>query len=429
MKKLICLIVSLILMSSSVVFAADQYSYSIGTNYDSGIFDSDIDTSQDAIDAATDFGIAGYTSYYNIKPTYQYLRGDNPNTNDPRMESEILFFSGHGNYQCVSFNYKKKGGDYKTGIYYGKDYDSSSTGYKYAGIKSYDMSKVDLVTFAACKTADGSDNITKRAVSEGADTAVGWKKSVGATSHTKWLGRYTNELARGKTVQEAVDYANSFSYTDNNVKSVIIEGNKNLKIKLSDISFSKINVQNDNVGKDEVYLKNINKKEINKIKHKTYNVKQNLEFNVKKANYNSIIDYIKDEIDSEFDIDDYNIYLTNTNKNQAVIDFIYKIGGFETNNSYTVLIKNSKVKKIFHNTIENEVKSEIKNNIMNIKTYNLNAKAVAQKIEDNDYTIEEQESKYYYDLQTNKAYMIILTTLKHKPTKTFVKSEYFYEIK
>ncbi|SHK60910.1 hypothetical protein [Paramaledivibacter caminithermalis] len=428
MKKLICLIVSLILMSSSVVFAADQYAYSIGTNYDSGIFDSDIDTSQDAIDAATDFGIAGYISYYNIKPIYQYLRGDNPNTNDPRMESEILFFSGHGNYQCVSFNYKKKG-DYKTGIYYGKDYDNSSTGYKYAGIKSYHMSKVDLATFAACKTADGSDNITKRVVSEGADTAVGWKKSVGATSHTKWLGRYTNELARGKIVQEAVDYANSFSYTDNNVKSVIIEGNKNLKIKLSDISFSKINVQNDSVGKDEVYLKNINKKEINKIKHKTYNVKQNLEFNVKKANCNSIIDYIKDEIDSEFDIDDYNIYLTNTNKNRAVIDFIYKIGGFETNNSYTVLIKNSKAKKIFHNTIENEVKSEIKNNIMNIKTNNLNAKAVEQKIEDNDYTIEEQESKYYYDLQTNKVYMIILTTLKHKPTKTFVKSEYFYEIK
>jgi hypothetical protein len=73
MKKFICFVVSLlILTNSSIVLGADtDYAYSFGTNYDSGWFDDDIDTSQAAIDAATDFGIAGYSSHYNIKPTVQ----------------------------------------------------------------------------------------------------------------------------------------------------------------------------------------------------------------------------------------------------------------------------------------------------------------------------------------------------------------------
>lgn len=36
-----------------------------------------------------------------------------------RMKSEVQFYSGHANNECIAFNYRNKGGDYKTGVYWG----------------------------------------------------------------------------------------------------------------------------------------------------------------------------------------------------------------------------------------------------------------------------------------------------------------------
>ncbi|SHH89460.1 hypothetical protein SAMN02745135_02584 [Caloranaerobacter azorensis DSM 13643] len=428
MKKIFCFFISLLIIFNSItVLGADnKYAYSFGTNYDGGWFDDDIDTSQAAKNAATDFGIAGYKSYYNIKPTVQYMRGNNPNTNAPRMESDVLFFDGHGNYQCIAFNYKQKGGDYKTGIYYGKNFDSPSSGYKYAGIKSYNFSKVKLVTFAGCNTAEGTDNITKRAVDEGAKTAVGWRKSVGTKSLTQWLARYTNELALGKSVKEAVDYANSFTYSDNNVKTVVIKGNENLRIKISKAN-SKSYLHDDNVGEEYPIDRN---KILNDRKFKEININTDLPFNSEKPDYVGITTFIKDKINPKFNITEYIIYLTKRNRKSSVIDIVYKIGDFETNSSYTVLVENGKVKKIIDNTIT--IKNDVQTNVNKKVKYSINnytSQKITEKSIGEEYRIENQESKYYYDINNNKRYHIILLTLRHLPTNTFVKEEYFYEIK
>lgn len=75
-----------------------------------------------------------------------------------------------------------------------------------------------------------TNNITSKSVSQGAKTAVGWTVSIGASSHSQWLSRYNNYLAAGYTVSQAVNYANSFSYTDNGVKNAKIYGNSALRI-------------------------------------------------------------------------------------------------------------------------------------------------------------------------------------------------------
>ena len=163
-----------IFILKSNVFAATKYAYSIGTDY-STLFHSDIDTSQDAINAANIFGKLGYTSYYNVKPTVNYMKGNAPN-GSRRLGCEIVFLSGHGNSQLMSFNYKRKGGDYGTGIIQGRDWKSKDTGYTYAGVKDCNMSKTKLFVLAGCQTAKGSNNITRDVVKNGADSAVGWQK-------------------------------------------------------------------------------------------------------------------------------------------------------------------------------------------------------------------------------------------------------------
>lgn len=108
----------MLLLALNVVTAyasGGNYAYSIGTNYDGGLFDSDIDTSGDATYAATAFSLTGYSSYYNIQPTVSYMIGDNPLGN-ARLENNIIFLSGHGNKDHMSFNYKKKDGNHATGV-------------------------------------------------------------------------------------------------------------------------------------------------------------------------------------------------------------------------------------------------------------------------------------------------------------------------
>lgn len=425
MKKLVGLVVSLLVMANSMtVMGADSnYAYSFGTNYSKDWYDYNIDTSHVAKDASTDFGIAGYDSRYNIKPTVQYMRGDNPDTHMPRMESEILFFDGHGNSQCVAFNYKKKDGDYKTGIFYGEDYDSLTSGYKFAGIRSCNFSKVKLVTFAGCKTAEGTDNITIRAIDEGAETAVGWEKSVGTRSFTRWLSRYTNELALGKSVKEAVDYANGFTYTDNNVKTVVIKGNEDLVI-MNSKDKATFSINNDKLGEKKSIE---NRDEILNIEElKEIDINIDLSFDSEKADYSNIVTFISDKSSTQFNIDDYNIYLTERNNNSSIIDLIYKIGDFETNSSYTVFVENKKVVKIIDNTIKID-KQPITNNKTVCEQYSIQ-KNTENPISD-EYLIEEQESKYYYNINNNKHYNIVLLTLKHVATNTLVKVERFYEIK
>lgn len=147
-----------------------------------------------------------------------------------RMKSEVQFYSGHANNECIAFNYRNKGGDYKTGVYWGGADYNSKYGYKYAGIKSYYLDKVKLITFAGCNTASEYDNITKRAHDYGVLTTVGWTKSIGSGSHSLWLKRYNDYLNKGYTVISAMKHADSFSYADNDVKKHHYYGNGNLRL-------------------------------------------------------------------------------------------------------------------------------------------------------------------------------------------------------
>lgn len=425
MKKIIALALTAALTIPGATVLAST-AYSIGTEY------TDINTSNDAITAANNFKPIVTNSYYSTAPTYQYMRGNNPDTGRPRMESKVLFFSGHSNYDNIAFNYQGKGGDYATGVYWGANLNST-TGYKYAGISSYDMSYVDLVTYAGCLTAaNNGDNIASRSVDRGAETAVGWTEKVAAGSHSNWLSRYTARLGAGDTVQEAVNYANSYVYLDSSVKKSVIYGNKSLSLR---ILIAGLSTQTQSVASEELQNSYKLQDSLAISQDKTANNVQILSDDKRKHTFNDStvinldnkdLEKYLHKIDSKININDYNIDLSNIKDGSGTIDVTYKLEDFDTTNGYTIVLEKNKVKSIYNNSVENQTKKPAKavkqSDIAEAKKL-----ALAQLPADCEAT--NQTGKKYFDAESSKYYYVVFTEYKHTPTGNFGKDQYLYEIK
>ncbi len=323
MKKRILavmILVGLALVPSAKALAStNSNAWSVGAKYSEKI--GDIDTRSDAKTAADYYGSLGYNSYYSYEPTYQIMRGQFQN-GYKRMESAIQFYSGHGNYDHIAFNANNLGGDYKTGVYYGSDFDSS-TGYKYAGVQSYDFSGVKLITFAACDTASTDDNICKRAYDNGAKTTIGWTKTVGAGSHTNWLKRYNDYLNKGYTVKQSAAHADSYSYVDKNVKAYKIYGDENLKLTKQTKGI-------------KVFSKTGERKPSYKVS-----------FTDETVLYSEMAKRIKG-----FDIKEYDICHTE-NGLYLVIDLEKQLDGIRTTEGYTIIVEND-MASIYQNSVSTD---------------------------------------------------------------------------
>lgn len=292
--------------------------FSVGANYkDGGIFGlGNVDTTGDAKTAADYYGSAGYDSYYTTAPTYQEMRGEFKDGTS-RMSSEILFFSGHANNTCVAFNHNNEGGKYKTGVYYDENFESSK-GYKYAGLKSYDISKTKLITFAGCNTATEDTNLPSVAVDEGVDAAIGWTKKVGSGSHTKWLEHFNDYLNKGYTVEAAKEHADSKFYWDGNVKKGKIFGEGSTKIRDGSNSKSLYEFSGEFSGIELPYEKETD------IINELLNINPNFD----------ISDYYVNEIKSDSD---------------RIIEYYYKVGEARTLSGYVIKVANDTM-TIYDNT-------------------------------------------------------------------------------
>lgn len=407
-KKIVGLLLSAImvmtiLIPSTVAHAAGTMAFSVGTDY-GGLFG--VDTSSDATNARDLYAIAGYSSYSSTQPTVSIMRGNFTN-GTKRIQSDILFFSGHGNYDNVAFNYDGKGGDYMTGVYYGSDLDSTS-GYKYVGLNG-NMSSVKLVTFAACLTASNNDsNLAARAVNYGADTSVGWSSSVAAGSHSNWLARYNDKLATGSTVLEAVSYANSFTYLDSNVKDARIYGNRSQVIKLTKTA---------SILDEEA---NMNKLSVSVPVVATVNGEITQE---------TIIDAVSNNI-SEFDSTNYDVQIHEICDGCYTVDLVYYIGDVETNSCYTLTIVDNKIVSIIDNTVHFNMNEA--NAIISSLDLDSDSEVMAKaRIATNSESIKEaddQTIKYYYDAETNSLKKVVFTTYFFDGTNAVGKDTYTVDV-
>jgi len=363
--------------------------------------------------AATAFSLAGYNSYYNIKPTVLYMTGDNPAGN-PRLESNVLFLSGHGNADHMSFNYNQKDEDYATGIIQGEYWESPNSGYKYAGIEDYDMSSVELVVFAGCNTAKGSDNITKDVVENGAGAAIGWTESVSAGSHSNWLERFVDELAAGSTVARAKQYADSFTYLDGDVKKGNIYGDDSLTLSEA-VAKSLKNIELDSTKLQSNEIKEERKVEFEK----------GLKFNGKaRRESDNLISILSNE-DASFSLNNYKIVFSES-KNEKIVDYIKLIDGYETNAGFTVFIKDAVVTDIYKNNVEKC------NQNSEIKVPKIGEKEILEKVYNElslKYEVIEQSGNLMYDVNTKQFNYVVLTDYIVNEDESLGRNEYSIAVK
>ena len=396
------LLISLTIIPCTVAYAQGGMAFSVGTDY-GGLFG--VDTSSDATNARDLYAIAGYSSYSSTQPTVSIMRGNFTN-GIKRMKSDILFFSGHGNYNNVSFNYNGNGGNYATGVWYTTDC-TTTDGYQMVGL-SGNMGSVKLATFAACLTASNNDNnITAKAVYYGADTAVGWSSEVNAGSHSNWLARYNDKLATGSTVLQAVTYANSFTYLDSDVKDARIYGNRNLKIKQIATSSLVADEQINTIDVSEPIL-NIEKSGINK----------DLVFNAARVNI------------PNFNSSDYSVRIHELCDDCYTVDFVFTVGNVQTNSSYTMTIIDNKIMSIVDNTIDFDKKELIED----IAKYKLDCDGIVMdtaKEKTNSSSLKDvikQEVINYYDVQTGSLKKVVFSVYQFDGTEAVGKDVYIENI-
>lgn len=390
---IIGIIIVLLLSIGSKSLAAGTCAFSMGAKFDG------IDTTDETLKAASYYGQMGYESFYSTEPTYNILNGNFYN-GTRRVESDILFISGHGRTDGKRIRVLQ------TGVVTG------STANGFVGVNNVNWNTTKLVVYAGCLTAkDGEKNhITVETYNKGADTTIGWHQSIGASSHTKWLNRFNSKLAMGGSFSGAFNYANSFNdYNDNRVKDLGVYGNWDYIYKLS---------------RSNEILENPN----------TSTVTTDIEFTAENQNIDGIIELIKSK-NPTFDPDNYELQVMQLNEedNFFNIDFIRRIDGFTTNLGYNIAVNNGKVvyltdnDKEIINTRANMIKLNSENERSYLSEASTQALEKAKNTDMGDVKIKEQSASYYYDAIEDKKYYQVLSTLVNNDGDVTVE-EYLKEI-
>ncbi len=331
-------------MVSSAAFAtATKYAYSIGCNHGPYLGPNEYygDFTPNVEYAAGAYGmISGIRSYKSFKPYYGYLTENNPN-GARRIASDVVFLNGHGNNKTIVFNSGNTYGIYATGVCYGEDTPSGR--YTFAGLDSTDWSQCDLISFVGCSTAsNGITNITWKAASKGANSAVGFKGPITSRSNSgrKWLQKYNDALANGYSIFESVQYA----------KSRVPDSDLGPNAQICGMLLNTIAPKSKNDLFSEFIVSEV------QIMSSEFDDITDSKIPENEPTINAVLAVIK-SMDSSFAADDYQmtINMFALERNFGTISFDYCPNEIKTNKSYMAVIEEGVVTKV----IASEVASAI----------------------------------------------------------------------
>ena len=233
---------------------------------------------------------------------------------------------------------------------------------------------------------------------------MAWRSSVNIPNLEKWTKYYNNRLADGYSVIQAMDYANSFSYTDSRVpqnSTIIHHGDTGIKIgKYRNITENQIRPE------DNLLLK-----------AKTRTV-------ISSNDVNAIYNVIK-ETYPDFDENNYiitrgnsqSINVTNEQVSETeYINLMLKVGEFETESGFTVRAEDGIVEAIYDNTIDfkkeamlTKQKAPMMANCTETELQELKDEAIQKILSayNNNVSINTDDVtyKYFYDIETEKKYV------------------------
>lgn len=392
-KILLLATITSITLSPLYVSAAGNQALLVGRNFGSG----NIDTTIDVNNAQSALTFSGKTLLANSNPTISWIKGTNNGT--ARMESDILYFSGHGNSSLMHFYDANHTSGYDFYITAGTNSSNS------VGLSSYTMSQVDLAVFAGCETANGSSNITKTAQTNGAKATLGWIPSIGASSHTNWLKNFWTKVPQVFQISQALTYADSFSYSDSGVKNYNKYGNWNT-------SLSNLKSSNELFESDD--------------RNNT------LSINVTKKNDDEIIleisNWIKKNINDSFNLENYEVNKT-IQEDKIIYDLKLLINGdIKTKLGYTVFLYDDTITNIFDNMNDYTAQSLVQTYNTDTRNYSNIIQRANKNINQLTYEIINQKSFKYYDEKENKIYYEVRTELRNRFDLTLTVNTYRVEI-
>lgn len=391
----IVVIITILTVSSSAI---SGFTASVGTTYDG------VDTSWSAEFSSQCYKRYGYSQCNFLMDPNYILRISN-------MGAKVQYYNEHGNVNLVR--------GLNSGIAVGKGNDSF-----YVGTDKFDtweQAGTILVTYNACLTAgDGGvdeNSITYRTVVRGAKIAIGWTEKIQSDSATLWANNFNHALSNGYGVYDAAEFATSFGYDDERVKSwqIFYIGNPNLNLEgnqgivptsskaeiISDVSIS---IHSRNLV-DRINLKDIKNK----------------------YSYNDIISMFN----SDFNSNNYEVVKTkagcvNVETGERIekeyVSLKLKIGDFITNAGYVVAIENNDIVAIYDNNIDiskqkayindNNFKENSINNFNEENYINKAIEQVSEKFVGYDVNITKTGTKYYYDIESNKKYFVVSVSVE-----------------
>ena len=194
---------------SSFVFRAGTGEYNISTGNDNIVPNSLFSNKMN------------YTT--NVNSRYEEIGG--VNETKEAFNSEIVFFSGHGSPNSLTFANNTR-------------LNFQYTQYLSNPYSVLDMRETKLVFLSACQTADTSVCqhpeedlcIAEFLVQQGAKCSVGFESTVSTYDSKLFSDYFFNKFYQGFTVGAAIDYAKSNFQTGNPVLSVRIFGDESITI-------------------------------------------------------------------------------------------------------------------------------------------------------------------------------------------------------
>ncbi len=398
-SKIIAVFLSITLLGAALcstfsASAAGNLAYSCGCKYGSSMGNNDMTS---IVRKSCDYyALCGYTSRYNM----------NPDVSDPvktyngtrLIEADVVMFTGHGNYQGITFNSKDQGGKYKfTVTYLNLAVDNKII------LTNYDMSKVKLMIFRGCSTAtNGDDNVCNAVVKDGCTTSIGWTAATYTPDSEKWMDKFNNYLATGNTVKRAAEIANSFSYGNNSIKNWKIYGNQNLIIKKSKAKSATV----EDIG----------------------SVMVNQIFAPELLNDKVAIRELLQSVYPTFNFEDFKIDLAIQEDGSSVITIVEKVGDYYTDNAYVLFYDGDKITEVF-----DRVEHKIDRSSHSAEYYSLpllNMEKVYATARENigeEYTIEHQEAEAKIDSATGERYLLVGTTISLDGAKSVLSYKYVIE--
>lgn len=359
-KHFLSAVVALCMMTmlTTPALAYSGYAYSIGGEFHNG--------GEDVQRMADYWAVSGYQSYYNVDPDYDYV------ADEDRLNSDILYFSSHGNQH---------------GIYLLNDVvvtdGHSNAQYKEVGILDYSLTNNRVVIYDACETAKGSSNLCTATYGQGAAAVIGWPESVLANDSYSWMERFADYASRGYSLNRAMEYADSFSdYSQNSViKSHKLYGDGTQDIQRNWRSATSVTELEQDA--------------------------RLMTFENAPTSQDDVLTAIQ-SINPAFDVDEYQMTISeNESSGLTVIDYVRKVGDFVTNSGYTVMIRNGVVESVYDNTVqEGPEMCSITQFTVSSEDY-VEAEAAARaEIEERGDSVAEIAVKPYLDLATGQRFMV-----------------------